>query len=286
MQLRNILLILGFLALLAGVALAVIWARLPAERPAEESAAAQRSAILVATADIPKGAQLRADQFTWKEVPASDIAPINIARGQEPSGLYVGAVARRAIAAGEPLDRNALVLSNERNFLAAALTPGMYAVALSVEPSQIAAGLIRPGDHVDVILSQSLGDRGGLPVAVDGTVLRDIRVVAVDQWFAGTSPAGERAASLAPAATKMPKNVTLELTEGDAKRLLVATQIGRVTLALRSLEGSYIVSEAAIEGPGPVWSDEVSPTYRASAEAPVAKSGELVRIIRGSKGGE
>lgn len=285
MQLRNVLLILGFLALLAGVGLAVIWARMPTQTPSEENAEARRPAILVAAVDIPQGAPLRADQFNWKEVPASEVMPGNIARGQEPAGLYVGAVARRPISAGEAIDRNALVLPSERNFLAATLAPGMYAVALSVEPSQIAAGLIRPGDRVDVILSQSMGDRGGVPIAVDGTVLRDIRVVAVDQWFAGPVPAGEKSAVMAPAASKMPKTVTLEMTEGDAKRLLVATQIGRVTLALRSLESSYIVSEAAVEGTMPVWSSDVSPVARGSGETTAAKVDEPVRIIRGSKGG-
>lgn len=284
MTLRNILLILGFVALLAGIALAVIWARLPAERPAE-NAAAQRSAILVATVDIPQGEQLRSDQFGWKEIPATEIGPTNIARGQEPSEAYVGAVARRTIAAGEPLDRNALVLAGERNFLAGALMPGMYAIALSVEPSQIVAGLVRPGDHVDVLLSESLGEQGGLAAAVDGTVLRDIRVVAVDQWFAGPAPVGARAAPMAPAASKIPKTVTLEVTEGDAKRLLVATQIGRVTLALRSLEGSYVVSDAMIEGTRPVWSDEVSSAFRATRGSSVAQAGGVVRVIRGSKGG-
>jgi len=289
MTLRNILLILGFVALLAGIALAVIWARLPAERPMAESPAAQRSAILVATVDIPQGESLRSDQFAWKEMPSTDIAPTNIARGQEPSEAYIGAVARRTFAAGEPLERNALVLASERNFLAGALMPGMYAIALSVDPSQIVAGLVRPGDHVDVLLSESVGEQGGPAAAVDGTVLRDIRVVAVDQWFIGPAPVGTQAASLTPmapaAANKIPRTVTLEVSENDAKRLLAATQIGRVTLTLRSLEGSYVVSDAMLEGTGPVWSDEVSSAFRAPRGSPVAQAGGAVRVIRGSKGG-
>lgn len=276
---------LGLFALVVGVALAIVWARLPAEKPSPEDIAMRHPAILVVTSDIPQGAQLRADQIEWKEVPAADIAPTNIVRGQASSDIYVGAVVRRALGAGEALARDALVLRGERNFLAATLTPGMYAVALSVDPAQIVAGLLRPGDHVDVILSQALGDANGAASAVDGTVLRDIRVVAVDQWFAGPNTQVEASAPMAPAATKMPKTITLELTEVDAKRLLVATQIGHVTLALRSIEGSFVVSDGSIEGAMPVWSDEVSSAVRGAQEASAASARGGVRIIRGSKVG-
>ncbi|KAB7738884.1 Flp pilus assembly protein CpaB [Parvibaculum sedimenti] len=285
MQFRNIVLMLGLVALLVGVALAIVWARLPAEKPQPEDVAMRHPAILVVTTDIPQGAQLRADQIAWKEVPAADITPANIVRGQVSSDLYVGAVARRAFGVGEALARNALVLRGERNFLAATLTPGMYAVSLSVDPAQIVAGLLRPGDHVDVILSQALGDANGIANAVDGTVLRDIRVLAVDQWFAGTNTPAEAAVPMAPAATKMPTTITLEVTEVDAKRLLVATQIGHVTLALRSLEGSFVVSDVSLEGAMPVWSDEVSSAFRPARETSVASARGTVRIIRGSKVG-
>ena len=43
----------------------------------------------------------------------------------------------------------------------------------------------------------------------------------------------------------VPKTVTLEVDENDAKRLLVAAQLGKVTLAIRALAGAYAVPTRA-----------------------------------------
>ena len=68
-----------------------------------------------------------------------------------------GYAVREAIAEGAPLTRASVVGPREKGFLAAVLRPGARAVTIGVGASTSHAGLIDPGDLVDVILSAELG---------------------------------------------------------------------------------------------------------------------------------
>ena len=71
----------------------------------------------------------------------------------------------------------------DHGFLAAVLKQGMRAVTVGVDAVSGTAGLIWPGDRVDVILTQSMDDPKlppGRRVAAE-TVLQDARVIAIDQ---------------------------------------------------------------------------------------------------------
>jgi pilus assembly protein CpaB len=295
MLLRNALLVLGALTLVAGAVLAVMWFRLPSNpTPSGLERAAQPPAILVAAANIPAGALLRAGDMTWMIVEPSAIAPEDIVRGQASEGDYFGAVTRRRFVANEPLRASALVRPSERNFLAAVLSPGTQAVSLSVDASQSVAGLVQPGDRVDAVLLESAGNNSQSGASdsassVGVTVLHDARVVAVDQWFnPQTKPAAveQRTAS---ADSRIPRTVTLELSAGDAKRLLVASQLGRIMLVLRALAVSPAGYGASDETRQPTWASEVSvllggPRVARAAVPPVASTGSVL-ILRGSKSG-
>ena len=65
-------------------------------------------------------------------------------------------------------------------FLAAVLAPGMRAVSLPINATSSNAGLIFPGDRVDLILTQTLAAPDGETIRrVSETVLRDIRIIAI-----------------------------------------------------------------------------------------------------------
>jgi pilus assembly protein CpaB len=295
MLLRNALLVLGALTLVAGAVLAVIWFRLPSSpAPSGPERAAQPAAILVAAANIPTGALLRASDMTWMIVEPSAIAPDDIVRGQASERDYLGAVTRRSFAAYEPLRARSLVRPSERNFLAAALSPGTQAVSLSVDASQSVSGLVQPGDRVDAVLLESAGSssQGGTSdsaSSVGVTVLHDARVVAVDQWFSPQTKPAALDQRVATAESLVPRTVTLELSAIDAKRLLVASQLGRITLVLRALAVSSAGYGASDELPQPVWGSEVSALQGGSriaraAVPSVARSGSVL-ILRGAKTG-
>ena len=89
--------------------------------------------------------------------------------------------------------------SRERGFLSAVLCPGTRAVSIGVDQVSGVAGLIWPGDQVDVILTQEFtpADRGR--IVTSETILTDVRVIAVDQDIAqgaGSGTAGKMAATV------------------------------------------------------------------------------------------
>jgi pilus assembly protein CpaB len=260
MLVRNLLLAIGILSLLAGLALSVVWLSQTGS-PTAERPELVRQSILVAARPVPGGTLLRPEDIGWKEVAAKDIRPGNLVRGQVSEAEFIGAVVRREFAAGEPLIVSEMVRPNERQFLAAAIKPGTRAVSIAVDAPQSAAGLILPGDQVDVILTQSFADTGTDPAmrSVAETVLRDVRVIAIDQTLTTPTRPASVARTLLPAESRVPKTVTFEVTEKQAERLIVAAQLGRLQLSVRPLEIGAAITGADKREAGPTWASDVSP---------------------------
>jgi pilus assembly protein CpaB len=283
MHVRNLLFAVGITALLAGAVLAVLWLRqsTPAETPA--SAALAQTSVLVAARALRPGTLLRSSDLRWQSLPAEQVPSAAITRRPGAEAALLGAVARRTFEAGEPLVPTGFVSPGTPGFLAAALAPGMRAVSIGVDASSSVAGLVQPGDRVDLMLAQSLGEGTAGHSAIGETILQNVRVIAVDQWLAGTAKDAPGAA-LSATQGYVPKTVTLEVDENDAKRLLVAAQLGKVTLAVRALAGAYAVPTRAQDDTAPVWAGEVSAAQRRGPAAVISGGGaRQVRILRGSK---
>jgi pilus assembly protein CpaB len=139
---------------------------------------------------------------------------------------FVGAVARGPIAAGEPITDGKLVLAGTRGFMAAVLLPGTRAVSVPISATTAVSGFIYAGDRVDVLLTHVLnGDKSGQHTATE-TVLRNARVIAMDQrldFSPGDKP-------------DVGKTATLELTPKQSEIVTLAVKMGDVSLALRSLQ--------------------------------------------------
>ncbi len=144
----------------------------------------------------------------------------------------VGALVRRPILHEAPLDPTDLLLAGDHGFLAAILQPGMR--AFSISPDQIVsnAGLIWPGDHLDLILTQQMPS--GMPLAREFAaeiILSNLRVLAIDRQLVVSEPAGERSPGSGETSPAAPA-VTVEVSTMDAERLAVALRLGKVALAL------------------------------------------------------
>lgn len=219
--------------------------------------------ILVAVEDMPAGSFIKPVSVRWQDWPREAILEVHVKQGEQEIEDLVGAVVRSGIVAGEPLVGAKLVLPGERGFLAAVLSPGMRAASIAVNAVSGNAGLIFPGDRVDVILTQTL-DLDDVPVGrqmVGETVLVDARVIAVDQRIQDILPVGE--GQTAPVA----KTVTLEVTPLGAQSLAVAIELGRVSLSLRSL-GDPVVEFVDGVAQKPVGTVAVgTPTYASDISA-------------------
>lgn len=198
--------------------------------------------VLVATRTLPVGTIIDPAAFRFQPWPKDMVDGSYIQKGgaDSPQSL-AGTVVRYAIPAGQPATRSALVKPGERGFLAAALGPGMRAVTVPISATSGVAGFVFPGDRVDLVLTQDVSGGGdGQPLKASETIIRNLRILAVDQTMDKTPKEGEQV-DVRPAST-----ATLEVTPKMAEKIAVAQNIGALTLSLRSLADNTADLEAAI----------------------------------------
>ncbi|MGO8955520.1 MAG: Flp pilus assembly protein CpaB [Rhodomicrobium sp.] len=277
MFIRNLLLAVGAVLVLAGLGLSLVWINQMQSGPAEvrqefqtQAPEVRLDALLEAAHPLPAGTLLRPGDIRWREIQPGASHPGVLLRNQVSDAEYLGAIARRDFSEGEALVAADLVKTGDRRFLSAVLKPGNRAVSIAVDAPQSSSGLVLPGDRVDVILTQNLGESAidASHKTVAETVLRNVRVIAVDQRL-NLQPKAV-STELAPFESRMPKTVTLELNGTQAEKLFVAAQLGGLQLAVRPLEGSdpAVPGES---GPSSTWAADVSPALRhASRKLPQA----------------
>jgi pilus assembly protein CpaB len=160
----------------------------------------------------------------------------------------------------------------DHGFLAAVLQPGMRALTIGVDAITGTAGLIWPGDRVDLILTLVLPDNVAPPgrrVAAE-TALTDVRVIAIDQQLVqGASPGSVEQTA---------RTVTLEVNRDQAERVSVAMRLGRLSLAVRSADTSRQASEPHGQT-DTVWASDVSAALSHDVAVTVQHA---VRVFPGS----
>ncbi|MBO6782404.1 MAG: Flp pilus assembly protein CpaB [Alphaproteobacteria bacterium] len=191
--------------------------------------------IIVAKKALPAGTLIKKNQLRWQAWPDAGLSEAYLVNGEVKFEDLEGTVVRLGIAPGEPLTEARVVRPGERGFLAAVLRPGFRAITVGVNTTSGIAGFVFPGDKVDLILSHSVGREGknGRVRRASETVLADVRVLAIDQ------STNDQAEKPNPA-----KNVTLEVTPKQAEIVSLISDIGRLSLSLRSLQQD----EGAIDG--------------------------------------
>ncbi len=278
MPLRSILLI-GLAVIMAGAT--AMLARSLLSEPAQSAQApapvAEKTAprILVAATALPVGKLVAREDITWQSWPDDRVHDSYLVEGKSNPDALVGHVVRYAIAAGMPVTRENLVAPGERGFLAAALSPGMRAVTVPVNSVTGIAGFIFPGDHVDLIVNHKVEDASRQKRLASETVVRNLRVLAVDDR---TAPGNGADGDPTP---RPGKTVTLEVTPRTAEKIALAQSLGTLSLALRSLE-TGATGQSGEDGAGAAaadtaitatWDEDVS-----SVLPPVDKPGAKVTV--------
>ncbi len=175
-------LLFGFMASgLLGFGL-VVWA---ATRPPTGHAAnAGETLVVIAAAHaLQPGVLLKPEDLIAKTIKRANLPRTATADTTEARRGLAGAMVRRGLAPGDVILAQDVMRPGDHGFLAAVLAPGMRAVTVGVDLVTGTAGLIWPGDRVDVILTQSIGDHAAPPgrqVAAEA-VLTNVRVIAIDQ---------------------------------------------------------------------------------------------------------
>ena len=110
-------------------------------------------------------------------------------------------------------------------------------MTIRVGPATSHAGLIDPGDRVDVILSAELAVDGGDRSVFARTIVEDVRVVAIDRQV-GSGEDGEIVR------TEM-MTATLEASPAQGDRLVLGEHEGSLSLAVRSLAAVTVARNAS-----------------------------------------
>jgi pilus assembly protein CpaB len=139
-----------------------------------------------------------------------------------------GSLVRKFVDTGSPVTLQDILRPRDRGFLASVLAPDSRAISIKVDEESGVSGLIRPGDLVDVQLTQLFDKAEPARRALSETVLRNVRVIAIDQEIVQ----GGRAATAI--AGKLAQTVSLELTAEQVKKIAVAKQLGTLSLAVRA----------------------------------------------------
>ena len=161
---------------------------------------------------------------------------------------------------GEAVLRSKITGPGQRASLASLLDEGKRAVTVPVDDVRGVAGFVLPGDFVDIVV---IADDGSTKrQSYSDILLEHIKVLAIDQ----VASEGEGQPTVA-------KAVTVEVTKEQAQKILLATNIGKLSLILaRPLESNPVpnhrISEKDIgrTGPEPV----VRPAAPPPPPAPVA----------------
>lgn len=254
--------------------------------------------IRAAAADLPDGLLLRDSDLAWKSVPRSDAPTGALVEGQPDAADLKGDLLRHAVHAGAPLGASDVISPSSPGFLAAALKPGMRAISVAIDDVSGNAGLIEPGDYVDVLMTQQIATSPAATSASDRTVETEtvaerVRVLAVGTAFKRPKDDDTKPST----ANARARTVTFEVTPRSAEVVTVAAHLGSLSLALRSFatrDRTASQAEDVIEPQTPpMWARDVSRGLRAMtppAAAParagsprVAAAARDVVIYRGSK---
>jgi len=241
MDKRKLMLLVGALVVAIGTALAARSLMGGGASPQAQAAAKVEmgSKVLVAQRALPVGTIITADAIGFKAWPKEMVQDAYFVEGEADMQKMLGTVVRNPITAGEPITQGSLVSPGDRGFLAAALGPGMRAVTIPVSARTAVAGFVFPGDHIDLVLTQSVKGADATPLKASETIIRNLRVLATDQSATQEQVEGK---------TKVRafSTVTVEVTPKLAEKIAVAQTIGTISLSLRSLSDNAAELEQAI----------------------------------------
>jgi pilus assembly protein CpaB len=269
--------IMGFTIFLVRGWLNAQRAELEAQRQQQPVVQVQPSTmVLVAKGPLAAGQFLRPENLRWQAWPNDGIAPTYMVQGQHSLEEFIGAVVRSSLSDGDPVTAARVVKPGDRGFLAVVLDPGHRAVTVNLTPSAGVAGFILPGDHVDLIATMTIpnvenGKKGGSSRQnmASETVLKDVRVLALDQRLDDQNKE-----------VVVAKTATLEVTPKEAEIIAVVSDLGKLSLSLRSLATNVGDEVAAAQ----VAKGKVSFTYDSEATRlfPPPNAAHGVLVVRGA----
>ena len=271
---RNRLLLIGILAL--GVGALVSYMVYTTLRRTVATVKQANTQVVVAAIDLQVGARLEDKDLREVRLPGADL----------PQGYYqnkadvLGRGVVVPIAKGEFILPSKLAAENAGAGLPSLIPPGMRAVSVRVNEVVAVAGFVIPGTRVDVLLT---GNPRGTDEPLTTTVLENVEVLAAGQKLQRSSQGEPQSVPV----------ITLLVSPDDAQKLTMASNEGRIQLALRnpldtSEENLAVLRDSSLyRVAGPVRDPQPTRSrvrrVAAAPKAAPAPSMYVVEMIKGDK---
>jgi pilus assembly protein CpaB len=223
--------------------------------------------IVVAAGPLPLGTVLSAKDL--RTIPWPSNAPVSnmFTRVEDCDNRAL----ITSVSENEPILETKLAPKAAGGGLAATIPEGMRAVSAAVNDVVAVAGFVTPGAMVDVLATGNSKDSGN----ITKTILENVRVLAANQRVESRNGRPENVAV-----------ITLLVTPADAAKLVMASNAGKIQLALRNM----IDTQAANPPPvlqASIYGLEAAPPverhFAPAAPKPAPPAPFIVDVISGSK---
>lgn len=233
----------------------------PPEMPVAAPQPVDVDQVLVATRDLPYGAEITDADTNWVDWPKGSVPAGSITKSASPNAKQElnTSYVRIPISGGEPIRKERLVKGVTAGLMSTMLSPGKRAIAIDVTLNNTAGGFILPNDRVDVIRTyrdtEATRDLGH-EVYNSEVVLSNVRVLAMGQTI--------EKKGAEPVVTGT--TATLELDPHQAELLVLAQRTGQLVLSLRPITDA-IQKDAPAEEPGDNSGDDTLTVVRHGVSA-------------------
>jgi pilus assembly protein CpaB len=190
---------------------------------------AETREVVIAGGDISPGTALNSQLIKTVSWPLKVIPPKSASSIRE----VMGRVAKVPIPQGNPILFSMLAPEGTSAGLSGILPEGMRALTVKVDEVAGVAGFIHPGDHVDVLVDLPIE---GAKDHLSKTILSDVPVLTTGQIW---QQKGENKPVVV-------STVTLELTPHQSEVLNLASNQGKIRLALRNRNNKAITETAGV----------------------------------------
>ncbi len=228
--------------------------------------------VVVAVNDLQVGAKLEDRDIRLARFAQSNVPPGAFTKKAQAVGRGVVL----PVSKGEFILPSKLAAANAGSGLPSLIPPGMRAVSVRVNDVVSVAGFVQPGSRVDVLAT---GTQGGGNDRQTTTVLENVAVIAVGKNLERNASGDAQTAPV----------ITLLVSPDDGQRLTLASQEGRIQLALRNPldtrreQIGATRASSLYPGVAPPATQSKPRTHKPTIPVTVVPSGYAVETIRGSK---
>lgn len=206
-------------------------------QPSHSAVLSKQHYVLVAKEPLRVGVLVDFNQLSWKAISQSQLdaeVALITKKDFKHSSLNNKVVARH-IGTNESIYIDDFISPSDSGYLTTVLAKNKRAIAISVNSQSAIAGLVQPGDWVDVMFYHSLerrDDQDAWKVAASGSsrqLVENVRLLALDKAVERTRNQSTKESNFNKQST-----VTLEVSIEQAQQLYLAQNLGDLSLMLRA----------------------------------------------------